>query len=201
MKGKLAFLDRWYEDAKSLARHRHAVPLLAFIAFIESVIFPIPTAVMAAAMMQADHKKIWRYAFICAAFSILGGLLGYALGWFAYESVALPILEMLDKVDTAERFRAWTDEYGGIAVLGAALTPFPYKVITILSGAMKINLGVFIFASILGRFGQFFFIGAIIKLFGDQAEAFMKQRFGLFTVLAFGGLTILYLLYKQFTGH
>ena len=201
MKGRLAFLERWYEGTKALARHRFAVPLLAFIAFIESVIFPIPTAVMMAPMVQADHSKAWRYATICAVFSILGGIAGYALGWFAYETFALPLLEKLGKVDSVEKFKGMTDEYGGLAVFGAGLTPFPYKVITILSGALKINFGVFIVASILARFGQFFLIAAIIKKFGNQAETFMKEKFGLFTIVAFVGLAVLYIGYKQLSGH
>lgn len=199
MKGRLAFLDRWYEGTKDLARHKHATPILAFIAFIESIIFPIPTAVMFAAMAQADHSRIWRLATICAVFSILGGMFGYALGWFAYEAIAFPILESLGKVDSVEKFKGMTDEYGGLAVFGAGLTPFPYKVITILSGALKINLGVFIVASILARFGQFFLIAAVIKMFGNKAEAFMKEKFGLFTIVAFVALAILYVLYKQLT--
>lgn len=199
MKGHLAFLDTLYENTKDLARHPRAEPLLGFIAFIESIIFPIPTAVMASAMMQADHSKIWRYATICAVCSILGGLIGYVLGWFAYDAFALPLLEKLGKLDTAEKFRQFVNEHGALAVFGAGLTPFPYKVITILSGAMKINLGVFILASIPARFGQFFLIGYIIKKFGNEAEAFMKEKFGLFTIIAFVVLAVLYVLYKQLT--
>ena len=201
MKGKLAFLDRLYEGTKDLARHPRAVPILAFIACIESIIFPIPTAVMAAAMMQADHRKIWYYASICAIFSIIGGVLGYILGWYAYDTFAEPLLAKLGKLDTAEKFRSFTNEYGALAVFGAGLTPFPYKVITILSGAMKINFGVFMIASIFARFGQFFFIGWVINKFGNQAETFMKEKFGIFTIVAFVGLSILYILYKKLTGH
>ncbi len=198
MKGKLAFLEQWYENTKALARHKRAVPLLAFIAFIESIIFPIPTAVMFAPMVQADHSKAWRYATICAVFSILGGIAGYGLGWFAYETMAEPLLEKLGKMDSVDKFRAMTDEHGGIAVFGAGLTPFPYKVITILSGAMKISFPVFIVASILARFGQFFLIAAIIKKFGNQAEAIMKEHFGKFTIGLFLILAGLYYLYKTF---
>lgn len=201
MQGRLKFLDKWYENTKALARHKHATPLLAFIAFIESVIFPIPTAVMFAPMVQADHSKAWRLATICAVFSILGGIAGYILGWFAYEAFALPLLEKLGKVDSVEKFKHMTDDYGGLAVFGAGLTPFPYKVITILSGALKINFGVFIIASILARFGQFFLIAAIIKKFGNQAEAFMKEKFGLFTIVAFVVLAALYIGYKSLSGH
>ena len=201
MKGRLAFLDRWYEGTKALARHRHAEPLLAFIAFIESVFFPIPTAVMMAPMVQADHSKAWRYAVVCAVFSVLGGIAGYGLGWFAYETVAEPLLERLGKMDSVDKFQDMANEYGGLAVFGAGLTPFPYKVITILSGALKINFGVFIIASILARFGQFFLIAFIIRKFGNQAETFMKERFGLFTVVAFVVLAVLYVGYKQLSGH
>ena len=201
MKGRLKFLDEWYEGTKALARHPRAEPLLAFIAFIESVFFPIPTAVMAAPMMQADHGKIWRIATICAVFSILGGIAGYGLGWFAYETMAEPLLERLGKMDSVEKFRGMADEYGGLAVFGAGLTPFPYKVITILSGALKINFGAFIMASILARFGQFFLIAFIIRKFGNQAETFMKEKFGWFTIIAFGVLAVLYVGYKQLSGH
>ena len=201
MKGRLAFLDRWYEGTKALARHPRATPLLAFIAFIESVFFPIPTAVMFAPMVQADHSKAWRLATICAVFSVLGGIAGYWLGWFAYEAMAEPILERLGKLEKMADFRVMADEYGALAVFGAGLTPFPYKVITILSGALKLNFGVFIIASILARFAQFFLIAGIIKLFGNQAEKFMKERFGLFTIVSFLILAALYVAYKQLSGH
>jgi len=197
MKGKLAFLDRWYENTKALARHKHATPLLAFIAFIESVIFPIPTAIMFAPMVQADHSKAYRLATICAVFSILGGIAGYWLGWFAYETIAEPMLEKIGKLDSVAKFQGMADEYGALAVFGAGLTPFPYKVITILSGALKLNFGVFLVASILARFAQFFLIAAIIRKFGNQAETFMKEKFGLFTIIAFVVLAILYVGYKQ----
>jgi len=197
MKGNLAFLERWYEWVKALARHKRAVPILAFIAFIESIIFPIPTAIMMAPMAQADHSKAYRYALICAVFSILGGIAGYWLGWFAYEAFAQPMLEKIGKLDSAAKFQGMVSDYGGLAVFGAGFTPFPYKVITILSGALKVNFGVFMIASIMARFAQFFLIAAIIRKFGDQAETFMKEKFGLFTIVAFVVLTMLFILYKQ----
>lgn len=197
MKGRLEFLDRWYEGTKTLARHKRATPLLAFIAFIESIFFPVPTALMLAPMIQADHSKAYRLATLCAIFSILGGIAGYGLGWFAYEAFAEPLLDRLGKLDSVEKFQNMAKEYGGLAVFGAGLTPFPYKVITILSGALKINFGVFMVASVIARFAQFFLIAAIIRKFGNQAETFMKEKFGWFTIVAFIGLSILYIGYKQ----
>ncbi|PHR93784.1 MAG: cytochrome B [Robiginitomaculum sp.] len=177
-----AFLDRWYEGVKRLARHKRAEPALVFIAFIESFIFPIPTAIMLLPMAQAAPKKAWRYAFLCTIASVLGGVVGYALGWFAFESLALPLLEKLGKAHSIESFRALTDEYGALAVFGAGLTPFPYKVITILSGALQLNFFVFLIASILSRSAQFFLIAAIVWKFGESAERLIKKHFAALTI-------------------
>jgi len=176
------FLDRWYENTKQLARHKRAEPALAFIAFIESFIFPIPTAVMLLPMAQANRAKAWRYAFICTVASVLGGLVGYGIGWFAYESFALPLLEKLGKADNIPKFQGMVDEYGALAVFGAGLTPFPYKVITIMSGALKLSLPVFFVASVLARTLQFYIIAAIVWKFGEGAEALIKKHFAKFTV-------------------
>jgi len=181
-----SFLDRWYEGTKELARHPKAEPLLAFIAFIESFIFPIPTAVMMLPMAQASIHKAWRYATICTIFSVLGGVVGYWLGWFAGETLGKPLLEWLGKGHSMESFEHMTEQYGGLAVFGAGLTPFPYKVITILSGAGKLNFFVFLISSILARAGQFFLLAAIIWKFGAGAEAFIKKHFAKITFGVFG---------------
>jgi membrane protein YqaA with SNARE-associated domain len=185
-----SFLDRWYEATKQLARHKKAEPLLAFIAFIESVFFPIPTAIMMLPMAQASRDKAWRYATICTVFSVLGGIVGYGLGWFAYESFALPLLEKLGKTHSVESFKTMADEYGGLAVFGAGLTPFPYKVITILSGALKLNIFVFMIASVFARAGQFFLLAAIVWKFGEGAEAYIKKNFAALTI---GGFAVVVL--------
>ncbi len=183
------FIERWYEGVKTLARHKRAVPALAFIAFIESFIFPIPTAVMLLPMTQAQRSKAWYYASICTIASVLGGIIGYVLGWFVYESFALPLLEKMGKAHSMDSFRAMADEYGALAVFGAGLTPFPYKVITILSGALQLNFFVFLIASILARAGQFFLIAAVVWKFGEGAEALIKKHFAKFT-LGFFALVI-----------
>ena len=198
MKGRLAFLDRWYENTKALARHRRATPMLAFISFIESIFFPIPTAVMLAPMVQADHGRAWRLAGIATVASVAGGVFGYLLGWFAYEAVAEPILERLGKVEKMDDFRNMADEYGALAVFGAGLTPFPYKVITILSGALQLSFPVFLVASVLSRSMQFFLIAGIIRLFGNRAEQLMKDHFAAFTIGLFVLLGGLYWAYRTF---
>jgi len=201
MKGKLAFLNDWYEWVKRLARHKRAEPALAGISFIESSFFPIPPDLMLIPMVQADHSKVWRYAFICSVASVLGGIFGYFLGLWFFDALAQPILENMGKAEKMENFKARIGEHGAIGVFGAALTPFPYKVITIMSGALKINFGAFIAASVIGRSLRFFLVAGVVKKFGDQAETIMKEHFGKFTVGLFLFLVALYYGYKALTGH
>lgn len=201
MQGKLAFLDKWYEDIKALARHRLAYPWLAFIAFIESSVFPLPVDLMVIPMVQADHKRWWKVALIASVFSVLGGIAGYFLGLFFFDLLAVPILDALGKTDKMAEFAAKIEQYGGMAVFGAGLTPFPYKVITIMSGALKINFAIFVAASVLARCLRFFGVAGIVRLFGPKAEEIMKKHFGLFTTGLFILLVALYLLYRHYFGH
>lgn len=201
MKGRLAFLDRWYENTKALARHKRADYWLSFIAFIESSIFPLPVDLMVIPMVQANHKRWWKIALNASIFSVLGGIAGYFLGYFLFETVAQPILEALGKAEKMAEFSAKIQEYGGMAVFGAGLTPFPYKVITIMSGAIPINFGIFVAASVIARTLRFFAVAGIVRLFGPQAERIMKEHFGWFSVAAFAALIGLWMLYKSLTGH
>lgn len=179
---KFAFIERWYERTKDLARHKQAEKVLALVSFSESIIFPIPTSVMLIAMVQSDRTKAWRYASIAAIASVIGGVFGYLLGWFAYDTIMKPILESLGKGDAIDKFKIMEAEHQALAVFGAGLTPFPYKVITIMSGALGINFAIFILASITSRFAQFFIVAAAVWKFGDQAEALIKKHFALVTI-------------------
>ena len=201
MKGKLSFLNDWYEATKRLARHKHAEPALAGVSFIESSFFPIPPDLMLIPMVQADHTKAWRYAFVCSIASVLGGIFGYFLGLWFFDMLAQPLLESLGKVEKMDDFKGQINEYGAVGVFGAALTPFPYKVITIMSGALKINFAAFIAASVIGRSIRFFLVAGVVKKFGDQAETVMKEHFGKFTIGLFLLIVALYYGYKYLTGH
>ncbi len=201
MKGRFEFLERWYENTKALARHRHADRWLAFIAFIESSVFPLPVDLMVIPMVQANHQRWWKIALNASLFSVLGGIFGYFLGYFLFETLAQPALNMLGKTAEMNEFRLKIQEYGGMAVFGAGLTPFPYKVITIMSGAIPINFGVFIAASVVARTMRFFAVAGIVRVFGPQAERIMKEHFGWFTVAVFAACVVLWLLYRNLTGH
>ncbi len=201
MKGKLAFLERWYEGTKALARHPKADYWLSFISFIESSVFPIPPDLMLIPMVQANQKRWWILALNATVFSVLGGIAGYFLGLFFYESLALPVLESLGKAEKVAEFKARILEYGGMAVFGAGLTPFPYKVITITSGAAGINFGIFVAASVMARSLRFFLVAGIVRLFGPRAEQIMKDHFAWFTVAVFVAILALWFIYRYTQGH
>lgn len=201
MQGRFKFLDRWYENTKALARHKYADYWLSFISFIESSIFPLPVDLMVIPMVQANHKRWWKIALIAAVFSVLGGIAGYFLGYFLFETLAEPILNSLGKSAEMAEFRAKIQEYGGMAVFGAGLTPFPYKVITIMSGAIPISFGIFVTASVIARSLRFFLVAGIVRLFGPQAERIMKEHFGWFSVAVFAGIVALWFAYNALSGH
>ncbi len=201
MKGRLAFLNRWYEGTKALARHKHAEPALAGVSFIESSFFPIPPDLMLIPMVQADHSKAWRYAFVCSVASVLGGIFGYLIGMYFFEALAVPVLEQLGKTEKMQAFSDKVAEYGAMGVFGAGLTPFPYKVITIMSGALKISFPVFVIASVISRSLRFFIVAGVVKTFGDQAEYWLKEHFAKFTIGVFVAILALWLIYRALTGH
>ena len=192
MKGRLAFLEDWYEAVKRLAGHRRAEPALVAVSFAESSFFPIPPDVMLIPMVQSRPKRWAWLAFLCTAASVAGGIAGYALGYLFFDVVAQPVLERLGKVEAMAEFSERVEAYGALGVFGAALTPFPFKVITIMSGALKLNLGVFLAACVVGRSMRFFLVAYIVKAFGQQAEKIMKEHFALFTVGLFALAALLY---------
>jgi len=198
MTGAFAFLDEWYEGIKRLARHRLAERYFAIICFIESSFFPIPPDLMLIPMVQAKREAWWRYALIATIFSVLGGIAGYFIGLFFFDAIAEPILDRLGKTEKMESFRQTILQYGGLGVFGAGLTPFPYKVITIMSGALKINFGVFVAASVLARSLRFFLVAGSVRLFGEKAERLLKEHFAIFTIGLFALIAALYFLYRHF---
>ena len=149
-------------------------------------------------MVVASPKKAWRLAFICSTASVAGGIFGYLIGFIAYEAIAQPMLESLGKGEKMAGFEDLVDEYGALAVFVGGLTPFPFKVVTVLSGALGLNFVVFLVASIVSRFLQFYFLAAVVWKFGERAEALIKKHFAKFT-FGFTGLVIVgWLVWKHF---
>ena len=188
-------LRRLYDWTMGLAGGRHAGKALAGVAFVESSFFPIPPDVLLIPMILADRRKAWRYAIIATIASVIGGLLGYVIGAFLFEQVALPILDFYHAIDKFDEFTAWYNEWGAWIVFTAGVTPFPYKVITIASGVTQLNLAVFIIASVAARALRFFLVAGLLYYFGPPIRDFIERRLGLvftvFVVLLIGGFVAL----------
>jgi membrane protein YqaA with SNARE-associated domain len=195
MKGRLAFLERWYEGIKRAARHKNAEPVLAGVSFVESSFFPIPPDVMLIPMVQAAPERAWRYALICTIASVLGGIVGYFIGMFFLDTLVRPMFDAIGKAEKLTDFLSKIEanpEGSSLVVLAAALTPFPYKVMTIGAGAGGVSLPAFIAASVLGRSLRFFLVAGIVKAAGPKAEEIMKEHFGWFSVGLFALLALMY---------
>ncbi|WP_367717759.1 YqaA family protein [Nitratireductor sp. GISD-1A_MAKvit] len=184
-------LRKLYDWTMSLAATRHAEKALASVSFIESSVFPIPPDVLLIPMVLSERFKWIRYAFICTASSVFGALLGYAIGAFLYEAVGQPVLAFYGKENAFEQVAGWYNEWGGWGVLFAAVTPFPYKVLTIFSGATGLNLLVFVLVSIVGRGLRFFLVSWLLYMYGPPIRVFIEKNLGLlftlFMVLLIGG--------------
>ncbi|ANP34997.1 cytochrome B561 [Phaeobacter gallaeciensis] len=178
----------------ALADHPRALWWLAIVSFAESSVFPIPPDVLMIPMILARPSRAWLIALVALVSSVLGGLLGYAIGAFFYEGIGQPILEMMGKADAMEAFNTRFNDFGFWAVLGAGITPFPFKVITIMSGWTGMPLVTFVATSILARSLRFFAVAALLRLFGAPVRAFIERRLGLvftaFVVLLFGGFLV-----------
>ncbi len=184
-------IRRLYDWTMSLAATRHARTGLAAVSFAESSFFPIPPDVLLIPMVLADRERWWKTALLCTIASVLGALLGYAIGMFLYEAVGKPILALYGKEDSFEQIRDWYNTYGGWGVLFAAVTPFPYKVLTIFSGATGLNLMTFVVVSIIGRSLRFFLVAFLLYRYGEPIRLFIEKYLGIlfatFLVLLFGG--------------
>ncbi|AQZ50374.1 YqaA family protein [Martelella mediterranea] len=184
-------LRRLYNWTLSLAANRNAERVLFGISFAESSFFPIPPDVLLIPMVIARPAKWFRIALICTLASILGAIAGYLIGMFLFEQVARPILDFYGKQDSFDRVAEWYNTWGGWGVLFAAITPFPYKVLTLFSGATGLNFGIFLLVSVIGRSFRFFLIAWLLNRYGPPIRDFIEKYLGLlftvFVVLLAGG--------------
>jgi membrane protein YqaA with SNARE-associated domain len=181
------------------ATHDRAPQALFWVSFAESSFFPIPPDVMLIPMVLAQKAKAWWFATIATLGSVIGGVFGYAIGYFVFEYIGQPILSFYGMTHAFHDFAARYNEWGAWIVFIAGITPFPYKVITIASGATELNIMVFMVASILARGLRFFVVAGLLYWIGQPIRGFIERRLGLvttvFAVLLVGGfVAIKYLL-------
>jgi membrane protein YqaA with SNARE-associated domain len=183
-----------YDKTMALAAHRHANWALAAVSFIESSVFPIPPDVMLIPMVLAKRHRAVLIAVICTVASVLGGLLGYAIGLYLFDTIGMPILNFYGYGEKFASFQSRYNEWGVWIVLIAGLTPFPYKVITIASGVTGLSLPVFLVASIVARGLRFAIVTALLWKFGAPIKDFIERYLGLlfilFMVLLIGGFAV-----------
>jgi membrane protein YqaA with SNARE-associated domain len=181
-------LRRLYDYVFRLAQRPNAMWALAIVSFAESSIFPITPLVMLIPMVLARPDRTWMIAGVCTAASVAGGVAGWGIGYAFYEEIGRPVMEFYGKDAAFDEIAARFREVGAEAVLIAAVTPIPYKVVTIASGAVKLSLPVLIGASVVGRSIQFFMVAAILWKFGPPAREFIERRLGLATSVAALGI-------------
>lgn len=173
-----------YDWMFRLAGGRHAEKALAGISFVESSFFPIPPDVMLIPMVLANRDRWWRIALICTISSVLGAMLGYAIGAFAYDLIGQAILQFYGKQDAFEALaQSYNSKWGLLAVLAGAVTFLPYKLFTIFSGTTGLNIALFIVVSIIGRGARFFAVAFLLYKYGDGIRVFIEKRLNFFFFL------------------
>lgn len=184
-----------YNWTMEKAAHPHAVWWLAFFCFVEASFFPIPPHPLLGLMCLAEPKKAIRFGLIATAASVLGGLFGYAIGYFLFEALGVPLMAAIGLADSLPAARCTFDEYGVAAVIIAAATPVPFKLLTITAGFLGMALVPFILASVAGRALIFLTVGILFRLFGAPIKRIIDEYLGtvttVFVVLVVGGFLAL----------
>ena len=186
--GMPAMLRRLYDRVLLLSADRRAPVWLALVSFAESSFFPIPPDALLVPMALARPERAWRLAAICTVASVLGGMLGYLIGYALYDQVALPLIRLYHMEGRADAFVAGFREWGLAIILIKGLTPIPYKIVTITSGLAHFDFGVFVAASAMTRGARFFLLAALIRRFGEPVRAFIERRLTLVTSLTAAGV-------------
>jgi membrane protein YqaA with SNARE-associated domain len=176
-------LRRVYDWVLRLAAHKHASWALAAVSFIESSVFPIPPDVLLIPMVLADRRKAWMLAAIATTSSVAGGFLGYAIGYYLFDALGQPILEFYHVMDKYDALKHSFDEYGAWIIIAKGMTPIPYKLITIASGALHFDLATFTIASVVSRAMRFFLVAGLFWAFGPPIRAFVEKWLTLVTTL------------------
>lgn len=191
----LAALRRLYDWMMGLAEHPHAVYWLALIAFCEASFFPLPQDILMIPLILAQRQRAFKIAAICTVASVAGGMFGYLIGYGLFEAVGKPIIAFYGYGNALDHLREAYHQYGWWIVIGGGLTPLPYKVVTIASGAMGLDIKTFFLASVLSRGGRFIAIALLLWWFGAPIKKLIEERFGimatLFFILLVGGFVVI----------
>jgi membrane protein YqaA with SNARE-associated domain len=193
-------MRRLYDWVIRLAGHPRAIPAMGVVSFAESSFFPIPPDVMLVPMILANRQKAFTIAFVCTVCSVLGGLLGYAIGYYFFETIGAWVVKTYGLQAGLEKFRDEFTRYGTWVILIKGLTPIPYKLVTIASGAAHFDLFTFVWASIVTRGLRFFLVAALLWKYGEPIRAFIEKRLTLvmwtFLIVLVGGFVAVKFLFN-----
>ena len=174
----MQILRSLYNWTMELAKNPKAIWLLGCVSFIEAIFFPIPPDVLLIPMILANISKAWLYALVATIASVAGGVLGYLLGFIAYEQIAEPLLIALGKEVAMNLFANSINQNGFVIVLTAGVSPIPFKVVSIMSGFTKMQLSLFILSALLGRAMRFFIVATLLKYYGEKIKFFLEKYLG-----------------------
>ena len=183
-------LRRMYDWTVQLAEKPYALWALAFVSFAESSFFPIPPDVVLAPMAMARPERAWRYAAVCTIASVIGGMAGYMIGSMLFDTVGLWMLNLYGYDAKIEAVKAFYAEWGAYFILVKGLTPIPFKVVTIVSGAMDFNFGLFVLLATITRGARFFLIAGLFNRFGTPIKLFIERNLA---AVALGSVAIIVL--------
>ena len=180
------------------AEHKYSSWILSIVSFSESSFFPIPPDVLLIPMIIAKRTKAWTYALICTLSSVIGGVAGYAIGFFLFNSIGILIVEFYHLSNSFNTFENYYKEYGILIVLGAGFTPFPFKFITIASGVFSLNIFLFILTALIARGLRFYLLASLLFIFGEKIKILIDKYFNILAVLFFILLLGSFMLIKLF---
>lgn len=172
-----------YDWMMRMAESRRAPHALAAVSFAESSFFPIPPDVMLIPMCLANRSKAFWYATIATVASVIGGIAGYMIGYFLFAYVGEPILKLYGYASKIDQVTQWFRDWGVWILIAKGWTPFPYKVLTIMSGVAKMDILSFMVASIIARAMRFYLVAGLLYFFGEPIKEFIEKRLTLLTTL------------------
>ena len=176
--------DSLYRRLIALSESPRAPYVLAAMAFAESSVFPIPPDVLLAPMALARPQRAWFYAAICTGASVVGGMLGYAIGALLFDTVGQWLIHAYGYGDKMVALQEAYQKWGALVILLKGLTPIPFKLVTIVSGLLGYNFPMFVLLSIITRGARFFIVAGALNLFGDPLRVALERHFAAFIVLS-----------------
>ncbi|MDY7000840.1 MAG: VTT domain-containing protein [Thermodesulfobacteriota bacterium] len=192
----MKIFQAWVNKFLKIAAKRGAGKMLAAVSFAEAIFFPIPPDFLLIPIAIAQRKRAFVLAFQCLVFSILGGAVGYVIGYYFMDLIGNPIIEFYGLTEKYAVVQNWYEKYSAWAVAAAGLTPIPYKLCTLTAGFFKIDFFVFLIASTLSRGLRFFAIAALIYAFGEKVRFFLEKRFDWVVVTALALLVLGFVVLK-----